>query len=78
MKKLILILFLLFAFNFYSPGNINIYIRQRHTIEYARRLNKRELDIEDLMRDKVMIYIRLEILKLRMLRYEAVQIYNTT
>ncbi|RPI13677.1 MAG: hypothetical protein EHM58_17975 [Ignavibacteriae bacterium] len=68
MKRLVLILFLLFAFNFMPVGNTNLYVRRRQTIEYTRGIHFRELDEADYIRDKITNFIRLEMLKQKLER----------
>jgi hypothetical protein len=78
MKKAIFIIFLVFAFNFSAPGNITIYSRQRHLIEYSRNYRRRDLDDDDIIRAKFIIIFRLEMLGAKIERIDRAVYFDNT
>lgn len=62
MKKAFLILTLLIAFNFTAP-NANVLTQlARHTIEYRQEDRSRSLTENELLKNKVVSYLRMQIL----------------
>jgi len=70
MKKAFLILTLLIAFNFTVP-NANVLTQMaRHTIEYRQEDRSRSLTENELLKNKVVSYLRLQMLLSRVYRVD--------
>lgn len=65
MRKSFIILALLVAFNFASPVGQNLTLNTRHVIEYVRDDNRKDLTDNEILRNKVIMYMRLQVLLLR-------------
>ena len=78
MKKLFLVIFLLLAFNLTPQGNITPYIRKRQSVEYTRGIKFRELDEADYIRDKIVMYAKLEMIRIKMERIEYTGLFAGT
>jgi len=67
MKRILFILFLVIAINFSAPASETLVLRQRHLIENTAGINKRDVPADELLRQKIISYARMELLVYRIL-----------
>ncbi len=67
MKRILFILFLVIAINFSIPAGDTMNQRQRHLIENTSGINKRDVPADELLRQKVIIYARMEMIAMKVL-----------
>lgn len=72
MKRAFFILFLVIAINFSVPSGDTMYQRQRHLIENTSGINKRDVPADELLKQKVILYARGEVLLMRII---AIDVY---
>jgi hypothetical protein len=79
-KRILFILFLVIAINFSAPATETLVLRQRHLIENTSGINKRDVPADELLRQKIVSYARMEILIYRILITDAYHngYYNTS
>jgi len=65
MRKSFIILTLLIAINFANPASQSITLNTRHVIEYVLEDKQKNLTDSELLKNKVVMYLRLQILMLR-------------
>ena len=65
MKRILFILFLVIAINISVPEAETLSLRQRHLIENTTSINKRDVPADELLRQKILSYARMEILFIR-------------
>lgn len=77
MKKAFLILVLVSAFSFASPGGQTLIASPKHNIEFVSEDKSRSLSTNEILRKKVMLYLRYNML---LARVEAINIgiYSNT
>ena len=80
MKRILFILFLVIAINFSAPASETLVLRQRHLIENTTGINKRDVPADELLRQKIINYVRMELLVYRILAADAYynKFYNTS
>jgi hypothetical protein len=78
MKKSFIILTLLIAINFANPTAQSITLNARHVIEYVQKDNQKDLTDNELFKNKVVMYMRLQILMLRVNVINSLLGYNTS
>lgn len=80
MKRIFFILFLVIAINFSVPATETLVLRQRHLIENTAGINKRDVPADELLRQRIVNYARMEILLYRILITDAYhnRYYNTS
>ena len=80
MKRMLFILFLVIAINFSAPASETLVLRQRHLIENTTGINKRDVPADELLRQKIVSYARMELLVYRILVADAYynRFYNTS
>ena len=78
MKKAFVILTLLVAFNFATP-NINVLSQlTRHTIEFRQEDRSREVTNNELLKNKVVRYLRMQMLLSSVVRVDKNAGFNTS
>jgi hypothetical protein len=78
MKKAFLILTLLIAFNFTAP-NANVLSQlARHTIEFRQESKTHDLTDNELLKNKVVSYIRVQMLMVKISRIDRVYELNSS
>jgi hypothetical protein len=70
MKKIFFILLLLAAMNLSAPAESTLYMRQRHLIENTSNINRRDVPVDEIIRQKIVMYARLEYLMMGILTAE--------
>jgi len=65
MRRSFFIIFIFLAINFTSPNTQAIAFTVRHKIEYAQDDKSRELTDNEMLKNKVVMYMRLQILGIR-------------
>lgn len=65
MKKAFLILILFAAFNIISPNTQVLAQTLRHKIEFTQEDKSRDLTSNEILKNKVVMYIRMNVLKVR-------------
>lgn len=80
MKRILFILFLVIAINFSVPASETLVLRQRHLIENTTGINKRDVPADELLRQKIVNYARMELLVYRILIVDSYhnRFYNTS
>lgn len=79
MKKAIFILFLLVTINVSAPASDTLYQKQRHLIENTAGVNKKDIPADELLKQKVILYARGEILLMRVIAIDVYySAYNNT
>jgi hypothetical protein len=66
MKRMALILMLLFLFNFSTPSNNVLSPKLRHYIEYTQVINKRSVSDDEILKQKIVLYMRIHSLLMKM------------
>ena len=68
------------AINFSAPASETLVLRQRHLIENTTGINKRDVPADELLRQKIINYVRMELLVYRILVADAYynRFYNTS
>jgi hypothetical protein len=56
---------LLFLFNLATPGNNVLSPRLRHYIEYSQGVNKRDVSDDEILKKKLVLYLRLELMRMK-------------
>ncbi len=78
MKKAFLILTLLVAFNLATP-NVNVLSQlARHTIEFRQEDKSREVTNNELLKNKVVSYLRMQMLLSSVVRVDKNAKFNTS
>ena len=78
MKKAFIILTLLVAFNFATP-NANVLSQlARHSIEYRQEDKSRDLTNNELLKNKVVRYLRMQLLLISVVRVDKNVRFNTS
>ena len=70
MKKILVTFILLIAFNFSAPNPNVMTTRQRHLIEFAQENHTKSLSVNEVVKNKAVIYLRLFIIMSVMDRME--------
>ncbi|MBZ0203338.1 MAG: hypothetical protein K8I03_10020 [Ignavibacteria bacterium] len=78
MKKAFLILVLVAAFNVMPPNSQALNQNLRHVIEFRQEDKSRDLTKNELLKNKVVMYLRLHILLARVLVIDANSGFNTS
>jgi hypothetical protein len=79
MKKALLILFLLMAFNLSSPGGQIYQQKLRHIIEFTQEDHNKKVNDDEILRSKVILYARLQLVLIAMERIDMEErFYNTS
>lgn len=79
MKKVLLILFLLMAFNLSSPGGQIYQQKLRHIIEFTQEDHNKKITDDEFIRSKVVLYIRMQMVLLTMERIDMMErFYNSS
>ena len=79
MKKALLILFLLMAFNLSSPGGQIYQQKLRHIIEFTQEDHNKKMTEDELIRSKAVLFLRLQLILTAMERIDnAERFYNTS
>jgi hypothetical protein len=78
MKKGFIILTLLIAFNFTAPNSQTLSQTLRHHIEFAQEDKSKDLTDNELLKNKVVLYLRLQILLVRVNVINANYGFNTS
>jgi len=65
MRKSFIILTLLIAINFANPTGQSLTLNTRHVIEFVQGDRSKDLTDSELLKNKVVMYMRLQILMLR-------------
>ncbi len=79
MKQAVFILFLVITINFSVPSGETMYQRQRHLIENTAGINKRDVPADELLKQKVILYARGDVLLMRVIAIDVYySAYNNT
>ncbi len=78
MKKAFIILTLLIAFNFTVPNSQAMGLTLRHVIEYRQEDKSRGLNNSEMLKNKVVIYLRMQIMVIKVIRIVANDRFNTS
>ncbi len=78
MKKAFIILTLLVAFNFSSPNNQVLSQTAKHVIEYTQEDKTRDLTNNEILKNKVIMYMRFQILLVRVSIINSDEAFNTS
>lgn len=78
MKKAFIILTLLIAFNFTVPNSQGMGLTLRHVIEYRQEDKSRDLTENEILRNKVVMYIRMHMMVIKVIRIDANDRFNTS
>ena len=78
MKRAFVILTLLIAFNFTAPNSQTLILTIRHQIEFAQEDKSRDLTDNELLKNKVVLYLRLQLLAVRVSVINSTYYYNTS
>lgn len=78
MKKAFIILTLLVAFNFTVPNNQSLSQRVRHVVEYRQEDKSRDLNENEILKNKVVMYIKLQMIIIQVVRIDANAGFNTS
>jgi hypothetical protein len=78
MKRAFVILTLLIAFNFTAPNSQTLIVTIRHQIEFAQEDKSRDLTENELLKNKVVLFMRYQILLLRVSAVNASFGFNTS
>lgn len=78
MKKAFIILTLLIAFNVTAPNNQSLAQTLRHNIEFAQEDKSKDLTDNELLKNRVVLYLRLQILLVRVVVINANYEFNTS
>jgi len=70
-KRILFILFLVIAINISVPAAETLSLRQRHLIENTTGINKRDVPADELLKQKIVSYTRMEILLFRIALVDA-------
>ncbi|MCI0450636.1 MAG: hypothetical protein L0Y79_12795 [Chlorobi bacterium] len=65
MKRAFVILTLLIAFNFTAPNNQTLIVTIRHQIEFVQENKLRDLTDNEILKNKVVLFLRLQMLAIR-------------
>ena len=78
MKKAFIILTLLIAFNVTAPNSRQLTQTLRHHIEFAQEDMSKDLTENELLKNKVVLYLRLQMLHVRVSVINANYEFNTS
>lgn len=78
MKKAFIILTLLVAFNFTVPNNQALSQRIRHIAEYRQEDKSRDLNENEILKNKVVMYMRMQMLIIQVVMINANVGFNTS
>jgi hypothetical protein len=78
MKKAFIILTFLVAFNFTVPNNQALSQRVRHIVEYRQEDKSRDLNENEILKNKVVMYMKLQILLFRVDGIDAKTGFNSS
>lgn len=78
MKKAFLIMVLIVAFNVTTPNSQTLNQNLRHVIEYRQEENSRDLNGNELLKTKIMMYLRMQILEARVLVIDSNAGFNSS
>ena len=78
MKRAFVILTLLIAFNFTAPNSQTLIVTIRHQIEFAQEDKSRALSENELLKNKVVLFLRLQMLAIRVSVVNSVNYYNSS
>lgn len=78
MKKAFFILTLLLAFNFFSPNNQVLSQHQRHVIEYTQDDKQRDITNDEILKNKVVRYLKMQVLIKQILIADTNYAFNTS
>lgn len=78
MKKALLILVLLAAFNLTAPNIYALNQKSRHIIEFSQEDRTRDLTNNELLKNKVVMYLRLNVLEVRVMMINRYMEFNTS
>ena len=78
MKKAFIILTLLIAFNFTVPVGQTLSQTARHGIEFVREEKSRDLSTNELLKKKVTLYLRYQIMLARVAKINSDVAFNTS
>jgi hypothetical protein len=74
MKKTLIILLFVAAISTSAPAGQVLEVRARHLIEYSQD-NKRQASDDEILKQKVICYMRIEVLKLRVMMVDNSRYY---
>lgn len=78
MKKYLLIISILIAINFTIPNNNLLFQRSNINIEYSQDIKLRFSDKNEEIKQKIVLYLRRNILYKQVLRTQVIEYYNTS
>lgn len=78
MKKAFIILTLLVAFNFTVPNNQALSQRVRHIVEYRQEDKSRDLNENEILKNKIVMYMKLQMMVIQIVRIDANAGVNTS
>ncbi len=78
MKKAFIILTLLITFNFTVPNSQAISQTLRHVIEYRQEDKSRDLTENEILRNKVVLYMRMQMMLLRVVVIDVNGRFNSS
>ena len=78
MRKALIILTLLVAFNFTAPNNQTLSQTARHVIEYTQEDKTRDLTNNEILKNKVVMYMRLQMLLVKVYAVNHGAGFNTS
>ena len=78
MKKAFVILTLLVAFNFTAPNSNSLAQTIRHHIEFAQEDKSKDLNENELLKNKVVLFMRLQMLLVRVVMIDNMRGFNTS
>jgi hypothetical protein len=77
-KKTFIILTLLLAFNFGAPNTQAMTLKIRHVIEYTEQDKSRDLTGDEILKNKIVLFMRLQMLTIKIAAVNSAAGFNTS
>lgn len=78
MKKTFIILTLLLAFNFGAPNAQAMQLKVRHIIEYTEQDKSRDITENEILRNKIVMFMRLQMIIIKVAAVNSAAGFNTS
>ena len=78
MKKAFIILTLLIAFNFTVPNSQAMSQKVRHVIEYRQEDKSRDITENEILKNKMVMYMKMRMMIIQVIRIDANVGFNTS